>query len=381
MSDSDVDDGDDPDEYAAAFAALSDPNRVAVLRALWDADGHEATFSELRHAVGMRDSGQFNYHLGKLCDTFVRQTEAGTYELRMAGLYTVGSLLAGTYTDDRTVGPRPAGESCPECGAEATFEYDGDWFRLYCTACGTEEGDGETRNGDVASDEAPDGETPDDEAPDGVADGESPEPFAQMPVPGGVFADYEAESVPQVAIDHADATLQTARRGFCPFCHGPTTTTVHVETYDEDEVVTRPRDAQRRADEADRSLAATSVPYTPTDGADDTDHEERPETAPTPSVPHAEFTCERCGEALQAGLGVSLLDHPLVGSLYYDHGRDVREASLVDVFTLDPTRAWIVQTEPLRAVVRYVVDDEAVELVVDDSLEVVETYRGPASEA
>lgn len=378
MTDSETPAGDDPDEHAAAFAALSDPNRVAVLRALWDADGHEATFSELRHAVGMRDSGQFNYHLGKLCDTFVRQTEAGTYELRMAGIYTVGALLAGTYTDDRTVGPLPADESCPECGAEATFEYDGDWFRLYCTACGTGEADdetpdedprgGETRDGD----ETPDGETPTDEPP---------EPFAQMPVPGGVFADYEDETVPQVALAHADATLQTARRGFCPFCHGPTTTTVHVETYDADEVVTRPRDARRRADETGRSLAATSVPYAPTDGESDTDHEERPETAPTPSVPHAEFTCERCGEAIQAGFGVSLLDHPLVGSLYYDHGRDVREASLVDVFALDPTRAWVVQTEPLRAVVRYVVDDEAVELVVDDSLEVVETYRGPASEA
>ena len=35
------------------------------------------TFSELREAVGMRDSGQFNYHLDKLLGTFVRVTEEG----------------------------------------------------------------------------------------------------------------------------------------------------------------------------------------------------------------------------------------------------------------------------------------------------------------
>jgi DNA-binding transcriptional ArsR family regulator len=52
-----------PDE---AFAALGDPTRIAILRALFE-DPHEPTaFSDLRRAVGVRDSGQFNYHLGEL---------------------------------------------------------------------------------------------------------------------------------------------------------------------------------------------------------------------------------------------------------------------------------------------------------------------------
>lgn len=73
------------DGPADAFAALSDSNRVAILEALWEADGHEASFSDLRSAVGMRDSGQFNYHLGKLTDQFVRQTDDGTYALSVDG--------------------------------------------------------------------------------------------------------------------------------------------------------------------------------------------------------------------------------------------------------------------------------------------------------
>lgn len=92
----------------AAFSVLADGSRIEILRALWKADGQEATFSELRAAVGMDDSGKFNYHLGKLTDQFVHKTAEG-YELRSVGRNVVGSLLSGAYTmearTDRTRGP------------------------------------------------------------------------------------------------------------------------------------------------------------------------------------------------------------------------------------------------------------------------------------
>ncbi|MEF8884798.1 MAG: helix-turn-helix domain-containing protein, partial [Haloarculaceae archaeon] len=81
----------DPDE---AFAALADDTRVDILRALWSDEDQRATFSELREAVGMRDSGQFNYHLDKLVGRFVRKTDDG-YELTLAGLYVNGAIEAG----------------------------------------------------------------------------------------------------------------------------------------------------------------------------------------------------------------------------------------------------------------------------------------------
>jgi len=50
---------DDPEDV---FTLLSDDIRVEILQALWEADDPVA-FSELHGAVGIRDSGQFNYHL------------------------------------------------------------------------------------------------------------------------------------------------------------------------------------------------------------------------------------------------------------------------------------------------------------------------------
>jgi hypothetical protein len=72
-----------------AFATLGNETRLSILLALWEAyepfvATNAVAFSELRERVGMRDSGQFNYHLDKLRGHFVRKTDAG-YELRRAG--------------------------------------------------------------------------------------------------------------------------------------------------------------------------------------------------------------------------------------------------------------------------------------------------------
>lgn len=75
-------------EATEAFSLLGNEARLAVLLALWDAaepfdeagswdpaEGNAVPFSELRDRVGMRDSGQLNYHLGELEGHFVEQTD------------------------------------------------------------------------------------------------------------------------------------------------------------------------------------------------------------------------------------------------------------------------------------------------------------------
>jgi DNA-binding transcriptional ArsR family regulator len=47
MSDASIVEAVDPDE---AFALLGNETRLAILRELWAADGHEATFSDVREA-------------------------------------------------------------------------------------------------------------------------------------------------------------------------------------------------------------------------------------------------------------------------------------------------------------------------------------------
>ena len=79
-----------------AFSALGHEIRVAILRTLWEAE--TAAYSEVKERVGVRDSGQFNYHLGKLVDHFVERTVEG-YHLSEAGQQTMQAIHAGIFDE------------------------------------------------------------------------------------------------------------------------------------------------------------------------------------------------------------------------------------------------------------------------------------------
>jgi len=118
----------DSDEAAAdAFGALSDPSRVAILRELADRTRPTAErpveFAELRRAVGFDDAGRFNYHLGELTPDFAVKRDGG-YVPTAVGLKAIGSIEAGTYTDDAEARSGTIDHDCPVCGEalEATYE-------------------------------------------------------------------------------------------------------------------------------------------------------------------------------------------------------------------------------------------------------------------
>lgn len=171
------------DGPATAFAALSDPTRVAILQALWDEMEEEPTFSELRSAVGVRDSGQFNYHLGELRGTFVTKTDEG-YRLSLAGLHVVGSLYAGAFDDDVRHENLPMDEPCPRCGGATKFSYDGEGLQVDCESCE-----------DLT--------------------------LLRLPAPPGVIEPYDEDEVPAAALRYGRRILGQVRAGFCPLCEGP----------------------------------------------------------------------------------------------------------------------------------------------------------------
>ena len=113
---------DDPtaiDEAATdALGTLANEHRIAILRALADAD-EPLRFSELRRRVGIDDTGRFNYHLTELQSRFVRETD-GRYELGHAGrrvIVAAAGLDAGdaaAVADARDASD--ASETCPVCG-------------------------------------------------------------------------------------------------------------------------------------------------------------------------------------------------------------------------------------------------------------------------
>jgi DNA-binding transcriptional ArsR family regulator len=108
---------------AEAFALLSNDLRLRIVQALGEAEG-PLSFSTLRERVEERDSGRFNYHLGKLVGWFVVHTDEG-YRLTWAGRQVVGAVVAGTYNAAVDFEPVPVDEACPRCGGEgleATME-------------------------------------------------------------------------------------------------------------------------------------------------------------------------------------------------------------------------------------------------------------------
>lgn len=174
-----------------AFAALSDPARIEVLRALWEAEDRTATFSELRAAVEMDDSGRFNYHLSKLCDQFISRTDDG-YRLRLAGTRVVGALLSGAYTQTGSMESVAMDQLCPLCGIPLTFQYTDERVVIDCDEC---------NRGTI-----------------------------EIPVPPGVFAGYDHERLPDVAEQYARNLIQQVRTGFCVTCEGRIQPRVSVKT-------------------------------------------------------------------------------------------------------------------------------------------------------
>lgn len=126
-------------EATEAFSTLGSETRLAILLALWEADdpGMEATglpFSALRERVGMRDSGQFNYHLDKLTGRFIEQTDEG-YQLRQAGLKIVRTVIGAAGFDVPSQEPTVIDMPCRHCGGQSAIMYRDERLFRVCTEC------------------------------------------------------------------------------------------------------------------------------------------------------------------------------------------------------------------------------------------------------
>jgi len=164
-----------------AFEMLSNGTRLSILNCLFEFD-EPTTFSTLREAVGMADSGQFNYHLDKLLGTFVRVTEEG-YVLTTAGTRVIGAVLAGQFTKTFEGEPIPVGAACQLCGAGLAGLFEGNLIRVVCQGC----------DRDVIS----------------------------MNMLPGALEPYPREEWPLVAERWTRRELGMVRSGFCPTCRGP----------------------------------------------------------------------------------------------------------------------------------------------------------------
>ncbi|GKZ12417.1 ArsR family transcriptional regulator [Haladaptatus sp. T7] len=126
-----------------AFSILGNELRVEILHELATearseetvAGGPGLTFSQLYERVDATNSSRFSYHLQKLTDTFVRETETG-YKLTYAGDKIVRTILAGTYHERPEFEPVELDGMCPSCH-ETTLRatYEEESLVVRCTAC------------------------------------------------------------------------------------------------------------------------------------------------------------------------------------------------------------------------------------------------------
>lgn len=167
-------------EPGSVFALLADDTRVEILQTIWNADGDELSFSALRDAVGMRDSGQFNYHLDKLRDQFVTKTDTG-YQLTQAGKQINGAIEAGAYTGTTPMEPITLDGSCQNCGGTLELTYEDETVHVECMNC--------------------------------------PVGF-HYAVPPSVFVGCDRSEIPDVADRYLRSTFYHTVQGFCPYCEG-----------------------------------------------------------------------------------------------------------------------------------------------------------------
>ncbi|MCO8246281.1 MULTISPECIES: ArsR family transcriptional regulator [unclassified Haladaptatus] len=91
------------------------------------------TFTELKDAVGMRDSGGFQYHLNALDGTFLRKTDDGYTHL--AGGIALYRAMLGSVMGPDAIDPIPLDERCPNCESPLELRYDHQVFYAYCPTC------------------------------------------------------------------------------------------------------------------------------------------------------------------------------------------------------------------------------------------------------
>ncbi|RKD95052.1 ArsR/SmtB family transcription factor [Halopiger aswanensis] len=125
----------DTDLDESGFEILAHPTRLRILAVLVDrrkTSTEPLDFAELRRRVGMRDSGNFNYHLEKLRGRFVKGTDDG-YRITAAGLQVVAAALAGEYDAGEPLGPTRLEDECPVCAEPLTARYADGMLTVSCS--------------------------------------------------------------------------------------------------------------------------------------------------------------------------------------------------------------------------------------------------------
>ena len=191
MSDLDIRDTSQTLTPAEAFSVIANETRISILEALWRSEDRPVAFSDLRKRVGMRDSAQFNYHLKKLTEHFIRQGDDG-YDFRHAGKKVVRAIFSGEFTEHPRLEPFEIDGTCATCGGTLVASYHDEQITIECAECATLHG--------------------------------------RYPFPPGGLKDRNREEVLSAFNQRVRHLHCLAADGVCPECNGRMTTTITPDT-------------------------------------------------------------------------------------------------------------------------------------------------------
>ena len=302
-----------------AFEALGNEVRMAVFRALADADGHGGdgdgenpgeppagrtiTFTELFEASPADTTAGFAYHLRQLTDLFLRRTgeEGDEYALTYAGLEVARAIVAGTYTDRVSFGPIPTGDSCPLCDSgDLRAACEANYVTVACDDC--------------------------------------ERAVLTLPFPPGGHRDRDPEKLLDAFDRHHRHRLSVMSDGVCPEC---------AATMDA-VLASPPESVAERLPDADARRAQVRL------------------------------DCEQCGCQLHSPVTLAVLEHPAVVAFYHDHGRNVRDRPIWNVG--DEWSEAVVSDDPWCVRVSTRLDDEVLDVFVAGDLTVAGTRRRDTDE-
>ena len=150
-------------------------------------------------------------------------------------------------------------------------------------------------------------------------------------VPPVVVAGTEPESLPGTVSKHVLTRTERLSRGFCTLCQGRVDAALTVDS-----------------DEA-------ALTYR--------------------SELDVRFACRECGAEPRLNVAAVLLDHPAVVSFLHDAGIDLRETYVWELRSLLDPEASVTSRDPLELELRFEIEGEALELVVDGTATVVDHQR------
>lgn len=196
-----------------AFSLLCDETRVQILQTLGGAT-EPLSFTELRNGVGVRQGGNFNYHLEQVVGHFVAKTDDG-YVLRQPGRRVVQAVRSGSVTTDPAFDHTEIDEACWWCGSPILVGYRQERVEIYCTECGGTYGDTDVRWPNPGAVPVPDSLS-------GLGF------LGAVFLPAAGVEDRTPAEVYHTAISRELLDFTAVSLGFCPRCSGTVETSASV---------------------------------------------------------------------------------------------------------------------------------------------------------